>query len=44
MHCCHYCVQTDIGKNQTQFRPKKILKFRPTGTHQPDAFKTTFIL
>ena len=23
MHCCHYCVQTDIGKIQTQFRPKK---------------------
>ena len=23
MHCCLYCVQTDIGKIQTQFRPKK---------------------
>ena len=25
MHCCHYCVQTNIGKNQT----KIILKFWP---------------
>ena len=31
-HCCHYCVQTDIGKIPTQFKQKNAeiqTKFRP---------------